>query len=134
VIRSHPVMAVNIAVALPMLARQARAEPPRFDSTTTNMAPVLLARSNNFNVPAHRGKNPTPFVWKASAEVILDKVRRCKELSKTGDSTMSPPLLLFPMAPEISSTGFSTVRNRFVEVISYTVFGNIAKNREGAFR
>jgi transposase len=28
---------------------------------------------------------PLPFVWKASAEVILDKVRRCKELSKTGD-------------------------------------------------
>jgi transposase len=28
---------------------------------------------------------PTPFVWKASAEVILDKVRRCKELSETGD-------------------------------------------------
>ena len=27
----------------------------------------------------------TPFVWKASADVILDKVRRCKELSKTGD-------------------------------------------------
>jgi transposase len=29
--------------------------------------------------------DPTPFVWKASADVILDKVRRCKELSKTGD-------------------------------------------------
>ncbi len=28
---------------------------------------------------------PTPFVWKASAEVILDKVWRCKELSGTGD-------------------------------------------------
>src|SRR5271165_4540837 len=28
---------------------------------------------------------PTPFVWKASADVILDKVRRCKELSMTGD-------------------------------------------------
>jgi transposase len=29
--------------------------------------------------------DPTPFVWKASADVILDKVRRCKELSRTGD-------------------------------------------------
>ena len=29
--------------------------------------------------------DPTPFVWKASAEVILDKARRCKELSATGD-------------------------------------------------
>jgi transposase len=29
--------------------------------------------------------DPTPFVWKASADVILDRVRRCKELSKTGD-------------------------------------------------
>jgi transposase len=29
--------------------------------------------------------DPTPFVWQASAEVILDKVRRCQELSKTGD-------------------------------------------------
>ena len=28
---------------------------------------------------------PTPFAWKASADVILDKVRRCKELSETGD-------------------------------------------------
>jgi transposase len=28
---------------------------------------------------------PTPFTWRASADVILDKVRRCKELSKTGD-------------------------------------------------
>jgi transposase len=28
---------------------------------------------------------PSPFVWKATADVILDKVRRCKELSKTGD-------------------------------------------------
>jgi transposase len=28
---------------------------------------------------------PKPFVWKASADVILDKVRRCKELSRTGD-------------------------------------------------
>src|SRR5437763_7376032 len=29
--------------------------------------------------------DPTPFVWKASADVILDKVRRCKELTRTGD-------------------------------------------------
>jgi transposase len=29
--------------------------------------------------------DPTPFVWKASADLILDKVRRCKELSETGD-------------------------------------------------
>jgi len=28
---------------------------------------------------------PSPFVWKASADIILDKVRRCKELSETGD-------------------------------------------------
>jgi transposase len=28
---------------------------------------------------------PSPFAWKASADVILDKVRRCKELSETGD-------------------------------------------------
>jgi transposase len=28
---------------------------------------------------------PSPFVWKASADVILDRVRRCKQLSKTGD-------------------------------------------------
>src|SRR6266576_1446791 len=28
---------------------------------------------------------PTPFVWKTSADVILAKVRRCKELSETGD-------------------------------------------------
>ena len=29
--------------------------------------------------------DPIPFIWKATADVILDKVRRCKELSKTGD-------------------------------------------------
>ena len=29
--------------------------------------------------------SPSPFIWKASADVILDKVRCCKELSKTGD-------------------------------------------------
>jgi transposase len=28
---------------------------------------------------------PTPFAWKASADVILDIVRRCKELTRTGD-------------------------------------------------
>lgn len=28
---------------------------------------------------------PTPFTWKASADVILDKVRRCQELARTGD-------------------------------------------------
>jgi transposase len=28
---------------------------------------------------------PAPFIWKASADVILDKVRRCKELARTGD-------------------------------------------------
>jgi transposase len=26
---------------------------------------------------------PQPFIWKATADVILDKVRRCKELSRT---------------------------------------------------
>jgi transposase len=29
--------------------------------------------------------DPLPFVWKATADVILDKVRRCKELTETGD-------------------------------------------------
>jgi len=29
--------------------------------------------------------DPTPFPWKASAEVILDKVQRGKELAVTGD-------------------------------------------------
>jgi hypothetical protein len=34
---------------------------------------------------ANWNSDPTPFAWKASADVILDKVRRCKELAKTGD-------------------------------------------------
>jgi putative transposase len=34
---------------------------------------------------AHWNGSPAPFVWKASADVILDKVRRCKELTRTGD-------------------------------------------------
>lgn len=29
--------------------------------------------------------DPISFVWKATADVILDKVRRCKELAATGD-------------------------------------------------
>lgn len=29
--------------------------------------------------------DPMPFEWKASPEVILDKVRRCKDLERTGD-------------------------------------------------
>lgn len=29
--------------------------------------------------------DPTPFTWKASADIILDKVRRCQELARTGD-------------------------------------------------
>src|SRR6516225_8280417 len=29
--------------------------------------------------------SPAPFVWKASADVILDTIRRCKELTRTGD-------------------------------------------------
>jgi len=34
---------------------------------------------------AHWNGAPTPFIWKASADVVLDKIRRCKELSRTGD-------------------------------------------------
>jgi hypothetical protein len=33
----------------------------------------------------YQTERPKPFVWKASADIILDKVRRCKELSRTGD-------------------------------------------------
>jgi transposase len=29
--------------------------------------------------------SPSPFVWKASADIILDKVRRCKESVRAGD-------------------------------------------------
>ena len=32
---------------------------------------------------ANWNEEPRPFVWKATAEVILDKVRRCKELAGT---------------------------------------------------
>ena len=32
---------------------------------------------------ANWNQRPRPFVWKATAEVILDKVRRCKELNGT---------------------------------------------------
>jgi hypothetical protein len=32
---------------------------------------------------ATRNNTPRAFVWKASADVILDKVRRCKELAGT---------------------------------------------------
>ena len=34
---------------------------------------------------AHWNQKPHPFTWKATPEVILDKVRRCKELAGTGD-------------------------------------------------
>ncbi|MGC8551216.1 MAG: hypothetical protein ACP5M4_16185, partial [Acidobacteriaceae bacterium] len=42
-----------------------------------------LSLSGSFN--CRPSGAPTPFVWKASADVILDKVRRCKELTRTGD-------------------------------------------------
>jgi transposase len=32
---------------------------------------------------ANWNENPKPFVWRATADVILDKVRRCKELNGT---------------------------------------------------
>ena len=32
---------------------------------------------------AHWNGDPKPFIWKATADVILDKVRRCKELNGT---------------------------------------------------
>jgi transposase len=38
-----------------------------------------------YNWLADWNGEPNPFVWKASADVILDKVRRCKELARTGD-------------------------------------------------
>ena len=34
---------------------------------------------------ANWNDSPRPFVWKATAEVILGKIRRCKELAGTGD-------------------------------------------------
>ena len=34
---------------------------------------------------ANWNENPKPFTWRATADVILDKVRRCKELRGTGD-------------------------------------------------
>jgi transposase len=36
-----------------------------------------------YNWLAKWNRDPQPFVWKATADVILDKVRRCKELSET---------------------------------------------------
>jgi hypothetical protein len=32
---------------------------------------------------ANWNEKPRPFIWKATADVILDKVRRCKELIGT---------------------------------------------------
>ena len=32
---------------------------------------------------ANWNNKPQPFVWKATADIILDKVRRCKELAGT---------------------------------------------------
>ena len=32
---------------------------------------------------ANWNREPQPFIWKATADVILDKVRRCKELAGT---------------------------------------------------
>jgi hypothetical protein len=33
--------------------------------------------------PANWNDTPKPFAWKATTDVILDKVRRCKELAGT---------------------------------------------------
>jgi hypothetical protein len=32
---------------------------------------------------ANWNDDPQPFIWRATADVILDKVRRCKELNGT---------------------------------------------------
>jgi hypothetical protein len=32
---------------------------------------------------ANWNEEPRPFIWKATADVIIDKVRRCKELNGT---------------------------------------------------
>jgi hypothetical protein len=32
---------------------------------------------------ANWNHEPQPFIWRATADVILDKVRRCKELAGT---------------------------------------------------
>ena len=47
--------------------------------------------------------DPTPFIWKAPADIILDKVRRCKESSRTGDQaalTEYSYMVLFEPAEE----------------------------------
>ena len=37
---------------------------------------------------AHCTHEPQPFVWKATADVILEKVRRCQELAGTAHSRL----------------------------------------------
>ncbi len=45
--------------------------------TATELERAIYAWLANWN------GSPAPFVWKASADVILDDVRRCKELTST---------------------------------------------------
>jgi hypothetical protein len=47
--------------------------------STAELEKAIYQRLTNWN------GYPAPFVWKASADVILDKLRRCKQLSGTGN-------------------------------------------------
>jgi len=44
---------------------------------------VQELEQSNYEWLAKWNHAPKPFIWKATADVILDKVRRCKELSRT---------------------------------------------------
>jgi hypothetical protein len=44
---------------------------------------------------ANWNDTPKAFVWKATAEVILDKVRRCKELAGTAHEAQGANSLSF---------------------------------------
>jgi transposase len=57
---------------------------------------------------ANWNHEPQPFIWRATADVILDKVRRCKELAGNGTLALAPcalwPQLSTQSAPSISVT------------------------------
>ena len=50
---------------------------------TFHSVPQLIKAINDYI--RENNKRPTPFIWTASAESILRKIRHCKETLKTGD-------------------------------------------------
>jgi hypothetical protein len=64
---------------------EAVSQPPRTPFVGSKLQEPLFGIAQPTDGLQDGNGKPTPLLWKASAAVVLDNVRRCKGLSKTGD-------------------------------------------------